>query len=108
MKITKSHWQSYVIKLFSYNNIYKYTNNATSRLQIFTNIQDAFTMQVLGPSRCRCGLPIDVAIVVELASRIQDLRQNEPCELHAHGVNPIDIVNFVPDLTHLSFLEKKG
>ena len=66
-----------------------------------------FIAQVLGPSRRRSGHSIDVTIMVELASRIQDLRQNEPCELHAHGVNPIDIVNFVPDLTHLSFLEKK-
>ena len=74
-----------------------------SRLEIFINVQVMFIVQVLGPSRRRSGHSIDVTIVVELASRIQDLSQNEPCELLAHGINLINIVNFVHDLTHLSF-----
>jgi hypothetical protein len=68
-----------------------------------------FIVQVLGPSRCRYGLSsIDVTVVVELASRIQDLPHNESYEPLAHGVNPIDIINFVHDLTHLSFREKRS
>ena len=67
-----------------------------------------FIAQVLGPSRRRSGHSIDVTVVVELASRIQDLPQNEPCELLAHGVNPINTVSFFSDLTHLyHFLGKK-
>ena len=66
-----------------------------------------FTVQVLGPSRRRSGHSIDVTVVVELASRIQDLSQNEPCKLPTHGVNPINTVSFFPNLTHLSFLGKK-
>ena len=66
-----------------------------------------FIMQVLGLSRRRCGKLIDMTIVVELASRIQDLSQNEPCELLAHGINSINTVSFFSDLTHLSFFEKK-
>ena len=38
-------------------------------------------MQVLGPLQRRCGLSIDIAVVVELASRIEDLLHNEPYEL---------------------------
>jgi hypothetical protein len=49
---------------------------------------------------------IDVTVVVELASRIQDLPHNETCELLAHGINPIGRVNFIPDSTHLSFWKK--
>ena len=75
----------------------------TSRLQIFTNVQVMFIVQMLGPSQRRSGYSIDMTVVVELASRIQDLPQNESCELLAHGVNPIGRVNFVHDLTHLSF-----
>ena len=61
------------------------------------------------PSRCRCGLlSIDVIVVVELTSRIQDLPYNESYELLTHGINPIGIiVNFIQDLTHLSFWKKK-
>ena len=61
----------------------------------------------MGPSRRRSGHSIDMTVMVELASRIQDLPQNEPCELLTHGVNPINTINFIPNLTHLSFLEKK-
>ena len=76
----------------------------TSRLEIISNIQVTFLMQLLGPSRRRCGwLPTNVTVVVELASRIQDLPHNESCELLAHSVNPIGRVNFVDDSTHLSF-----
>jgi len=67
-----------------------------------------FTVQVLGPSRRRSGHSIDVTVVVELASGIQDLSQNEPCELLAHGINSINTVSFFSDLTHLSFFEKKN
>ena len=77
-----------------------------SRLEIITNIQVTFIMQVLGPSRRRSGYSIDVTVVVELASRIQDLPHNESCELLAHGVNPIDIRSGVVDLCHLSFWER--
>ena len=50
---------------------------------------------------------MDVTVVVELASRIQDLVQNESGELLAHGVDPISRVTFIPHLRHLSF-RKKG
>ena len=81
----------------------------TSSLEIFTNIQVMFIAQVLGPSQHRCRLlSIDVTVVVELASRIQDLPHNESCELLAHGINPIDILNFIEDLTHLSFWGKRS
>ena len=46
---------------------------------------------------------MNVTVVVELASRIQDLPENESSELLAHGVNPIGRVNFLSDSTHLSF-----
>ena len=76
----------------------------TSHLEIFTNIQFMF---IVGPSRRRSGLlPMNVTVVVELASRIQDLSHNESCELLAHGVNPIDIKSGVVDLRHLSFWER--
>ena len=39
---------------------------------------------------------MDVIVVVELASRIQDLVQNESGELLAHGVDPIGRVTFFP------------
>ena len=60
-------------------------------------------VQLLVPSGGRWKSSIDVTVVVELAFRIQDLPQNESCELLAHGVNPISRVNFVHDSTHLSF-----
>ena len=50
---------------------------------------------------------MDVTVVVELATRIQDLVQNESGELLAHDVDPIGRINFIRDLTHLSF-RKKG
>ena len=50
---------------------------------------------------------MDVTIVVELASRIQDLVQNEFGELLAHGVDPISRVTFIPHLRHLSFRKKR-
>ena len=62
-----------------------------------------FIVQLMCLSRRRCESSMDVTIVVELASRIQDLPQNESRELLAHGVNPIGRVNFVDDSTHLSF-----
>ena len=65
-----------------------------------------FIVQVLGLLRRRSGHSIDVTVVVELASRIKDLPQNEPCELLTHGVNPINTVNFVLDLTP-SFWKKR-
>ena len=62
-----------------------------------------FAVQLLVPSGGRWKSSMDVTVVVELASGIQDLPQNESRELLAHGVNPIGRVNFVPDSTHLSF-----
>ena len=56
-----------------------------------------------GPLMTSRVFSIDVTVVVELAFRIQDLPQNESCGLLAHGINPIGRVNFVHDLTHLSF-----
>ena len=78
----------------------------TSRLEIFTYIQVMFIVQVLGPSRRRSGHSIDMTIMVELASRIQDLLHNESCELLAHGVNPINIESSIVDLRHLSLLKR--
>jgi len=78
----------------------------TSRLEIFTNIQVMFIVQIMGPSRRRSGHSIDMTVMVELASRIQDLSHNESCELLAHGVNPIDIKSGVVDLRHLSFWQR--
>ena len=75
----------------------------TSRLEILTNVQVMFIVQMLGPSQRRSGYSIDMTVVVELASRIQDLPHNESCELLVHDVNPVDKVNFFPDSTHLSF-----
>ena len=66
-----------------------------------------FIVQMLSPSRCRSGYSIDVTVMVELASRIQDLVQNESGELLAHGVDPISRVTFIPHLRYLSF-RKKG
>ena len=65
-----------------------------------------FIVQLLGPSGRRWKSSIDVAVVVELASRIQDLVQNESGELLAHGVDPIGRITFVPDATQLSFRKK--
>ena len=45
--------------------------------------------------------------MVELASKVQDLPQNESYDLLSHGVNPIHIVNFIPNLSHLSIWIKK-
>jgi hypothetical protein len=42
-----------------------------------------------------------LTVVVELASRIQDLVQNESGELLAHGVDPIGRITFIPYLSHL-------
>ena len=50
---------------------------------------------------------MDVTVVVELASRIQDLVQNESSELLAHGVDPIARITFILESTHLSFRKKK-
>ena len=66
-----------------------------------------FIVQLLGPSGRRKKSSMDVTVVVELASRIQDLVQNESGELLAHDVDPIGRINFIHDSTHLSF-RKKG
>jgi hypothetical protein len=50
---------------------------------------------------------MDVTIVVELASRIQDLVQNKSGEVLAYGVDLIGRITFIPNATHLSF-RKKG
>ena len=65
-----------------------------------------FVVQLLVPSRGRWKSSMDVTVVVELASRIQDLVQNESGELLAHGVDPISRVTFIPHLKHLSFRKK--
>ena len=49
--------------------MYKYTNNTTSRLEIFTNIQVMFIVQVLAPHDVEADT-VDVTVVVELASKI--------------------------------------
>src|SRR6185503_3665427 len=85
----------------------KYTNIKTSRLEIFTNVQVMFVVQLLVPSGGRWKSSMDVTVVVELASRIQDLVQNESGELLAHGVDPISRVTFIPHLRHLSFRNKR-
>ena len=64
-------------------------------------------VQLLVPSGGRWKSSIDVTVVVELASKIQDLVQNESGELFAHGVDPISRVTLIPHLRHLSF-RKKG
>ena len=48
-----------------------------------------FVVKLLGPLGRRWKSSMDVTVVVELASRIQDLVQNESGELLAHGVDPI-------------------
>ena len=65
-----------------------------------------FEVQLLVPSRGRWKSSMDVTVVVELASRIQDLVQNESGELLAHGVDPISRVTFIPHLRHLLFRKK--
>ena len=66
-----------------------------------------FIVQLLGPSGRRWKFSMDVTVVVELVSWIQDLVQNESGELLAHGIDPISRVTFIPYLKHLSF-RKKG
>ena len=65
-----------------------------------------FVVQLLVPSGGRWKSSMDVTVVVELASRIQDLVQNESGELLAHGVDPISRVMFIPHLRYLSFRKK--
>ena len=65
-----------------------------------------FIVQLLGPSECRWKSSMDVTVMVELASRIQDLVQNESGELLAHGVDPVSRVTFILHLRHLSFRKK--
>ena len=57
-----------------------------------------FVVQLLDPSGHRWKSSMDVTIMVELASRIQDLVQNESGELLAHGVDPIGRITFIPHL----------
>ena len=64
-------------------------------------------VQLLVSSGGRRKSSIDVTVVVELASMIQDLVQNESGELLAHGVDPISSVTFIPHLRHLSFRKKE-
>ena len=66
-----------------------------------------FIVQLLGPSERRWKSFMDVTVVVELASRIQDFIQNESGELLAHSVDPIGGITFIPESSHLSF-RKKG
>ena len=66
-----------------------------------------FVVQLLVPSGGRWKSSMDVTVVVELASRIQDLVQNESGELLAHDIDPIDRITFIPESSHLSF-RKKG
>ena len=63
--------------------------------------------QLLVPSGGRWKSSIDVTVVVELASRIQDLVQNESGELLAHGVDPISRVTFITHLRYLLFRKKE-
>ena len=53
------------------------------------------------PSGGRWKSSINVTVVVELASRIQDLVQNESGELLAQAVDPIGRVTFVRHSRHL-------
>ena len=66
-----------------------------------------FIVQLLGPLGRRWKSSMDVIVMVELASRIQDLVQNESGELLTHGVDPIGRITFIPESSHLSF-RKKG
>ena len=66
-----------------------------------------FVVQLLVPSGGRWKSSMDVTVVVELASRIQDLVQNESGELLAHGVDLIGRIIFIPHLSHLSFRKKE-
>ena len=59
-----------------------------------------FAVQLLVPSVGRWKSYMDVTVVVELASRIQDLVQNE-------SGDPISRVTFIPHLRHLSFRKKR-
>ena len=65
-----------------------------------------FVVKLLGPSGRRWKSSMDVTVVVELASRIQDLVQNESGELLVHGVDPIGRVTFIPYSRYLSFRKK--
>ena len=66
-----------------------------------------FAVQLLVPSGGRWKSSMNVTVVVELASRIQDLVQNESGELLGHGIDPIRRVTLISHLRHLSF-RKKG
>ena len=66
-----------------------------------------FVVQLLVPLGGRWKSSMDVTVVVELASRIQDLVQNESGELLAHGIDPISGVKFILHLRHLSFRKKE-
>ena len=66
-----------------------------------------FVVQLLVPSGGQWKSSMDVTVMVELASRIQDLVQNESGELLAHGVDPIGRITFILESSHLSF-RKKG
>jgi len=66
-----------------------------------------FIVQLLGPLGRRWKSFMDVTVVVELASRIQDLVQNKSGGLLAHGVDPIGRITFIPESSYLSF-RKKG
>ena len=60
-----------------------------------------FVVKLLGPLGRRWKSSMDVTVVVELVSRIQDLVQNESGEQLAHGVDPIGRVTFVRHSRHL-------
>ena len=65
-----------------------------------------FIVQLLGPSGRQWKSSMDVTVMVELASKIQDHVQNESGELLTHDVDPIGRINFIRDSTHLSFWKK--
>ena len=65
-----------------------------------------FVVQLLVPSGGRWKSSMDVTVMVELVSRIQDLIQNESGELLAHGVDPIGRVTFFPH-SRLLFRKKE-
>ena len=94
-KITKVK-DKHIIKLFSHNiylQIYKQHDiTFTNIYQYTSHVYSANTRRLTTSKRTLYS--IDVTVVVELAFRIQDLPHNKPCELLAHCVNLIDIVNY--------------
>ena len=63
-------------------------------------------VQLLSLSGRRWKFSMDVTVVVELASKIQDLVQNESGELLAHSIDLIGRITFIP-IWDIYRLEKK-